>query len=278
MTFSNSSDVTVLSDGALVVNGDVTNLNNSNDITIDGAFVIDGNFQGNNGSLVSGNGYMSTTGATTLVGTGAVFGSTSVNNCVSDCFVSNTVTLPVELVSFEAFKESDEVVLIWITASEINNDYFQIQRSTDGESFEVIGEVDGHGSKNTPTEYKFTDKNPKDALSFYRLKQTDFNGAFDVTKAISINLEKPSSLEVEVFPNPLNGQNVYLKIPETQGSKFEVFVNDLLGKDYITDLTFINQDGFTLVIIELGSNLPKGVYFVNILSKGSVVSEKLIVK
>lgn len=89
--------------------------------------------------------------------------------------------LPVELLSFNAnCQDNGSVLISWTTATEISNDYFTIQRSTDGKQWANIGTVTGAGNSNQVLNYEFTDNEPLQELSYYRLMQTDYNGAFEV--------------------------------------------------------------------------------------------------
>lgn len=285
---NSNSNLTVNQDDSLLVDGSVGD-NNFNNIRyqIDGVLSATGTIAGKNGQVFNGTGTVSA-GAISLGnascgpdGCPALLTddcSANGNFCATNIAPAPPNPLPVDLISFQAIPNQDNVVLVWVTASEINNDRFTIQKSKSGEFFEILDEVEGQGTKNTPTEYTYKDQNPYSGLSFYRLKQTDFNGDFSITDAIAVNFSGSSDFQVEVFPNPINGHNLYLKIPTTEGEEFEVFVNDLLGRDYISDLTFINQNEFTLVIIELNSDLPAGVYFVNIVNQGKVTSKKVLVK
>jgi len=235
-------------------------------------------------SNITNNGYFNVLGSASTNSEGSLNGTEPlfVNGTCSGSLCSDSQisgTLPIELVSFKAYAEQNEVVLVWITASEINNDKFIIQKSKNGKDYEIVDELDGQGTKNTTTEYIYKDSKPYEGLSFYKLKQTDFDGEFSETDAVSINFKGAENFEVEVYPNPINeGHNLYLKVPTSENEEFEVFVNDLLGKSYITDLTFINQGDFTLIILELDSNLPKGAYFINILQSGKVISKKVLVQ
>jgi hypothetical protein len=83
---------------------------------------------------------------------------------------------PIELISFAAFPHSEGVQLEWITASELNNDYFTIERSQSGEGFEPVNTVRGAGTKSNQSKYSLLDSNPLAGTSYYRLKQTDFDG------------------------------------------------------------------------------------------------------
>mgnify|MGYP003652594050 FL=1 len=91
--------------------------------------------------------------------------------------------LPVELTSFEAVRTEDNVRLEWTTASELNNDYFEVLKSYDGEIFSVIGYVDGHGTSSEVIDYSYTDSEPKQA--YYRLRQLDYDGQFEYSDVVA---------------------------------------------------------------------------------------------
>lgn len=110
--------------------------------------------------------------------------------------------LPVELISFTGQVLNEQVKLNWITASELNNDFFTIQRSVDGAEFESIAEIDGAGTIQTATEYEFIDTNPHPNLSYYRLRQTDFDKKFTYSKVIAVNVSLGE--ELYMHPNPVS--------------------------------------------------------------------------
>lgn len=116
--------------------------------------------------------------------------------------LTNTNPLPVELIDFQAMLRDDHVLLKWSTASEINNDYFTIERSADGLDFIEIARVDGMGSTLETQVYSYHDYNYLPFISYYRLKQTDFDGSFKYGKIVSVKAEKELSNEVNIFPNP----------------------------------------------------------------------------
>jgi hypothetical protein len=87
--------------------------------------------------------------------------------------------LPIELLSFTPSIKPDRIELNWTTGSEINNDYFTLERSRDLYGWEVLGFVEGAGNSSTPLSYSFSDLRPLDGLAYYRLKQTDFDGKFE---------------------------------------------------------------------------------------------------
>lgn len=106
------------------------------------------------------------------------FGGTSTLNCSS---------LPIELISFIGKNENNSNSLEWITATEIDNDYFTVERSADGMSWETIGYVSSLGNSNEYTMYSYNDNTFKPMINYYRLSQTDFNGYKTSFNIIAIN-------------------------------------------------------------------------------------------
>ncbi len=94
--------------------------------------------------------------------------------------------LPIELIAFNASAAGSEVHLNWSTASELNNDYFTVERSKDGLSWEEVVRVDGAGNSIHRLDYSSVDKRPYAGLSYYRLKQTDFDGQYSISKVVSV--------------------------------------------------------------------------------------------
>jgi hypothetical protein len=111
-------------------------------------------------------------------------------------------TLPIELLSFVPEIKTDRITLNWTTGSEINNDYFTLERSRDLYGWEVLGFVEGAGNSSTPLSYSFSDLRPLDGLAYYRLKQTDFDGAFKYYGPIAAHYDLGmEGLEFKVMKN-----------------------------------------------------------------------------
>tara|TARA_B110000967_G_C18855239_1_gene546846 strand:+ start:778 stop:1566 length:789 start_codon:yes stop_codon:yes gene_type:complete len=107
------------------------------------------------------------------------------------------ITLPVDLISFEAEREEDNIKLNWSTASEENNDYFEIQKSYDGEVFTPIGYVDGAGNSNEVLDYSYTDSETNKA--YYRLKQLDYDGEFEYSDIVVVKGNRREVMSVRYF-------------------------------------------------------------------------------
>lgn len=114
--------------------------------------------------------------------------------------------VPVELVSFEATYADGQVILQWTTATESNNFGFEIERSHGRETFKKIGFVEGTGTTTVPKTYMFVDRDIRNGLYSYRLKQVDFDGAFNYSPELEVVVKPPSSYRLEQnYPNPFSG-------------------------------------------------------------------------
>lgn len=117
--------------------------------------------------------------------------------------VEFTVVLPVELIDFDVTVDEDDIILDWSTASELNNSFFTIEKSTDGENFTEIGTVNGVGNSTEKVDYNFVDTNPTRGINYYRLVQTDYDGTTSYSDVVSINWGgNRKSAVVSLYPNP----------------------------------------------------------------------------
>jgi hypothetical protein len=123
--------------------------------------------------------------------------------------------LPIELLSFTATIEQDDVALNWVTASEINNQFFTIERSSNGIDFEIISIIASQaefGNSNKTLYYSALDTQPLDGMNYYRLKQTDFDGKFEYSQVIAIAFSKQKNISFDLFPNPNKGNRFNIAI------------------------------------------------------------------
>lgn len=155
-----------------------------------------------------GNGGITGNAATGTVVTSAVVTSFSPFTLGSTTMIN---PLPVELLSFTAVPVNNEVDLNWATASELNNDFFEVQRSVDGIEFQRIATIDGAGTIQTLSEYQHIDKTPLANKSYYRLKQTDFDGRSSYSRIVAVNM---AEVALSVHPNPVN-RGTLVKVNKT---------------------------------------------------------------
>lgn len=191
--------------------------------------------------------------------------------------MDNTVNrLPIVLISFVAKVTKSTVVLEWVTASEANNDFYTVERSLDGRNFYPMLTLGGAGDSEELLNYKATDKSPLFGRSFYRLKQTDFNGQFEYSEIRSVFYRGHSeALDISIYPNPINANAVLkVKIPS-------VFLTHYLR------LQLVDQFGRSVnVKYQLGeegiymqtTNLKAGLYIVHVTDGISQAKKKVIVR
>ncbi|MBT4774349.1 MAG: T9SS type A sorting domain-containing protein [Crocinitomicaceae bacterium] len=121
---------------------------------------------------------------------------------IDNITVQGNTPLPVELVSFKAEVKTENVLLSWTSASETNNAFYWIERSQNGSDFKELAVVTGSGTTQSSSDYQFTDFNPISPVSFYRLKQTDFDGAFQYSHPRRVTLEQDERLRIrQVYQN-----------------------------------------------------------------------------
>ncbi|WP_456461644.1 LamG-like jellyroll fold domain-containing protein [Reichenbachiella sp.] len=190
-----------------------------------------------------------------------------------------TVALPVELVRFTADLIDNQVELNWTTSSELNNEYFEVQRSTNGENYDTIGEIDGSGTTNEFVNYQFIDSNPYYGLSYYRLVQVDYDGTRNVHAPVTVNNEGyRSGIEVSVFPNPTNSNNVNLRlISGDENTIIQVSMFDLSG-NLVHLETLSAALGVSDIHLNLRRDLQAGVYLVAIQQGNNKLIKRLSIK
>ncbi|MEZ4774877.1 MAG: T9SS type A sorting domain-containing protein [Bacteroidia bacterium] len=171
---------------------------------------------------------------------------------------------PVEWLDFKAVAGTASVTVSWITARELNNDYFVVENSLDGVEFSELGQVEGAGTTDTPTSYEFIDHSPRADRLYYRVRQVDFDGAFSFTSVMMVNIGEVSG-KAKMYPNPVVSD---LTVDQFQG---EMTIFNVAGQQLSS--TLINGSK----TIDL-SNLEKGMYLVRLVSNTGVVETHRIVK
>lgn len=221
----------------------------------------DGDFS-NSSKIETGRTYSSITG-------GLTFSGVNLNHDVWFTIGSKSIitSLPIKLTSFNATVKVNEVQLDWVTATESNNDFFTIERSSNGIHWDAILKIDGAGNSNSSLIYSSIDKAPKKGLSYYRLSQTDFDGQTTHSQVRSVLFNKEDVYQV--YPNPANNE-VTIQFGEQTVS---VNIFDIKGKVVISSGMASNSI-LTLNI----SALNKGMYLVQITNNEDIIIKQLIVE
>ncbi len=191
--------------------------------------------------------------------------------------------LPVELTSFTANIIENKVLLKWITATEVNNYGFEIERAAPlnppkggkQESWEKIGFVEGHGNSNSQKQYSFTDENTTGGTVFkYRLKQIDTDGEYEYSDEVEVEIIPGEFVLYQNYPNPFNpGTIIKYAIDSKQYANLKVY--DVLGNEVVTLVNEVKEAGIYEVEFN-ASNLPSGVYMYKLESGSYVQTKKML--
>jgi subtilisin family serine protease len=178
--------------------------------------------------------------------------------------------IPVELTSFEAAAERNNVILRWAASTETNNDGFKIERSpvnSDGRTiYEETGFVKGKGTTTENTNYSFTDKNVNPGKYYYRLKQVDFSGDFKYSPVVEVDLTLPYEFSLyQNYPNPFNPlTTIEYSIPEKADVQISLY--SILGDKILDINNSVEEPGYKKLVFN-ASDLSSGVYFYTITAK-----------
>jgi hypothetical protein len=173
---------------------------------------------------------------------------------------------PVELTSFAATTDNRNVTLNWSTATELNNSGFQVERSN-GSDYTVVGFVAGHGTVTNIQNYIFIDQNVSEGKYNYRLKQIDFDGTFEYSNAVEVEVLGVKDFSLgQNYPNPFNPSTT-INFSLAVDSKVSLKVFDVLGQEVATLINGQMAAGSQKVSFN-ASSLNSGVYFYRIDADG----------
>ncbi len=194
-------------------------------------------------------------------------------------FSTPTFPLPVELLYFTVECDKEGAVQCkWSTVTETNNNFFTIERSLDSVStWEVVGQIKGAGNSSQALQYTFTHKDAIKGNSFYRLKQTDFNGQYEYYKPVAIQCGNDNSV-YNIYPNPTNGSSLNMELGGENGKEILVLLYDVNGKETYSKLLIKEDKNNTIYTIDLTGKVTPGIYFITATSYDKTLSKKLIVK
>ena len=182
------------------------------------------------------------------------------------------LVLPIDLLIFSANYNSKVVNITWSTASETNNDYFTLEKSKDGLNFTAFSKIDGAGNSNITLNYSVEDNNPYNGISYYRLKQTDFDGKFSYSKIISVENSNKEFIQ-DLWYNS-NEKVINVKLKSSIASKYIISIYNICGKQLINKSVFIDGD---LNLLINSNMLPTGIYTVAISSDNDFFIKKIAV-
>lgn len=207
-------------------------------------------------------GTLTATSRAPSAGAGPVFGTAGCN------------TLPIELLSFTANCKKDKVNCKWITASEINNNFFTLERSNDASYFEAVATINGAGNSNSELTYEYIDSQSdnKTGNTYYRLKQTDFDGKFTYSGIVAAKCNNTENeLDCNVYPNPTN-QVLTVDFAVEISEEFSVEIKNCLGQVVLEQKIPAGTHKIQLSM----ADLIDGTYFISVMNKQQYFTHKII--
>jgi len=308
--FINEGNGNISSDGVVNVKGDFT-LEKNSTLAIGGGLAVGGTatFEGNSPVTVADGGVFQ---AATLVPGAApvtvqnggtiyipggipetvtVDGSNPDTNCANNCCGaqctpedgggggdalsgSGNETLPIDLLSFDAVLLNNAIEIKWISASELNNDFYEIERAVSGGAFETIARIEGAGTSDDPVSYTFKDYMHYNEAVYYRLKQTDYDGQFEYFKVVSVSKSELLKAQIKLTPNKVHaGDEVRLSGIPFSEKTMTIKLMDLSGKLALYIELTAGASGYTFRMPQVDN----GLYFLIGSVFGEPIREKIII-
>jgi hypothetical protein len=180
--------------------------------------------------------------------------------------------LPISLLFFKLNSVSSEGILFdWATASELNFDHFNVQRSFNGKDFETIAVIKGNGTTRERHDYSYMDKFPVNGASYYRIQSTDFDGYTETFNVVSVKFE--GGKEVALYPNPVTDSNLNFQLNFQPVTEILVTVTSVTGIERVREVIKANETN-----INFGLSLEPGVYIVKMASLDFNKISRIVVK
>ncbi len=193
--------------------------------------------------------------------------------------IDDAISLPIELLSFEAHQSGKYVQLDWITSTEINNDYFLIQKLNENGDFEDIEMIDGAGNSNSELRYRSYDLNPNEGNNYYRLKQVDFDGVYSTSEIRVVSFKKQLSEGFSLYPNPGDGSIIHIVLKRRDIKAFKVQLIDIFGQLISESKYNAEEEDYRYgVRFKPNVQLASGTYILHIIHEEVVESYKYIVR
>lgn len=282
ITGNNTFSTLLVANGNLTLNcGTTTTLTN---MTINSSRIVTGASTSGEWARVVNTNPVSNSGtigsaSTYLAFSGTISGGTVVNNgtnVLQNSSQTATCTpLPIELLAFTGKKTGNHVELNWTTATETNNDYFNVERSLDAIYFEKITTIKGAPNSLNKLNYSYTDSNLRNGLIYYRLKQTDFDGNFTYSKILALQTDENNFFQMSMEQPFFNGSEIVTTIFNIKSPLLKSEIIDLMGVQTFAK-TINSNDGTYSLVINAGILTRGKIYFLRVYNHKEVVYKKFI--
>jgi len=279
---TNGSTITITSGVTITITNTIVSFN--------GTVIIDGtlSFQGiaarlamdanstiiitSGGQIVSSTSFPLATGiriGTNFVAYNAQFNGTTVTGPAT--ITEGAGILPVEIIFFEAKTIGTQVDLTWATATEENFDYFSVERSTDGEEFKEIAQIQGMGESIVRVDYNYTDEFPIEGISYYRLRAIDFDGYSEVFEYQMVEVNGVVK-DFTIYPNPIEGGQFSLQTNFEVGQDAQLIVYNSMG---VIEVSLPITNWLTTHTLQ---NLDPGAYLFRLVSTEGIMVKRVLIK
>lgn len=284
---SGGSGMTVNQNGRVAVYGNLTGSSGGSVLQINngGQMYVNGNINLSGGGARINNGNSSSpyglyvNGTTTNSGGGAATTSNKADKATMQSTnpdFANWVAslpnspLPVTLTEFVISDISENTIsLEWSTASELNFDHFNVEKSVDGKTFNTIGRVQGHGTSTVKHDYSFIDSAPIVGKNYYRLTSIDFDGYTESFKVLAADFT--SAKKISIYPNPLIDGNLHIDLNFEEGNTTVINITDSSGNLILSTNSMEAKTS-------IAASLEPGVYIVNVMNGSIKHVSRLLVK
>ena len=178
------------------------------------------------------------------------------NSALEECYYTNgqqVSALPVELVSFTSAIQEGTTVLTWVTSQEINNERFEIEKSSNGTEWDVVGTQQGAGNTNATQTYTWKDDAQVQDIAYYRLKQIDYDGTFEYSPVVTVAQAASLTQKTQAYPNPFQNE---LTLVGQQSAKVYHISGQLVTEIYLNGQTQVNTSDWNdgIYIIDFGTH------------------------
>ena len=189
------------------------------------------------------------------------YDATAGNGRLSDLWSISFLVLPVKYESFTATKSNNNVLLKWVTAQEFNSSRFEVEHSTDGIHYNLLGVVAAAGNSSEKTSYEFIHTTPVQGFNFYRLKQVDIDDKFEYSEVRKVSFDIAAQLSLSVLGNPFQS-TLSISISSGLNEKAVLALYDITGRSMWIKTTVL-QKGINYFSID-GSVYPSGSYILSL--------------
>ncbi|MBK7122301.1 MAG: T9SS type A sorting domain-containing protein [Chitinophagaceae bacterium] len=203
-------------------------------------------------------------------------------NCgyFSNIYIPNGGPLPVKYLSFDAVVNDKTVVLNWITAEELNHNYYEVERSFDMNDYNTLGMVlDGFIMNGTGKKYQFKDNSPEltgRSIAYYRLKQFDIDGKVTYSKVLAVRLQAKADVVMQVSPNPFT-ENLNVRFTSGESGTAQIRIVNSTGQTMLSKQALISK-GYNNIQVEGLSGLATGMYVAQLIMNGTIIDNQRVIK